>query len=299
MTPLLRHDGGERLTAAELRRELSARNLRLAEGLAHESTFGEIPSVLYQDANGEHGNFLPAVYRRICAHPEWRRRLAKCYTASKRVPRPQDRTRRELDCANSSDALLMNIFCYPGITRRSAVCSLLGIHPRLHPQFGVNPRLPLITGHADRTEIDMCLGHLFVEAKLTESGFQHARPDLVLRYKDFGIVFDPSELRTRRGMYESYQLIRGILAAHHCDQSFLLLYDARREDLKEQFYRALRAVRSCELRSRLAILSWQELSFALPKALRQFLQEKYGIGSPKYARSWQMPSPERSQSLSP
>ena len=266
-----------RLTAAELRRELSARNLRLAEGRPHESTFGAIPSILYQDANGEHGNFLPAAYRRICAHPEWRRRLAKCYTANKRVPRSQDRTRRELDCANSSDALLMNIFCYPGIASRTAVCSLLGVDPGLDPQFGFKPGLPLLSGHADRTEIDMALGHLFVEAKLTESGFQYARPDLVLRYQDFGLVFDADELPISHGMYESYQVIRGALAAHHCQRSFLLLCDARREDLKEAFYRVLRAVRSCELRSRLAILSWQELSRALPKTLQRFLHDKYGI----------------------
>lgn len=283
MTPLDNHDGkggsAERLTAADLRRELSARNLRLAESVPHESTFGAIPSILYQDANGEHGNFLPEAYRRICSHPEWRRRLAKCYTANKRVPRPQDRTRRELDCANSSDALLMNIFCYPGITGRSAVCSLLGIRPGLHPQFGVRPGLPLVTDHVDRTEIDMGLGHLFVEAKLTESGFQHARPDLVLRYKDFPIVFDPGELPARPGIYDSYQLIRGVLAAHHCERYFLLLCDARRDDLTEAFYRVVRAVRNCELRSRLAILSWQELSRALPKSLQEFLHDKYGIRS--------------------
>ncbi|HKD86573.1 MAG TPA: hypothetical protein VKB58_17625 [Terriglobales bacterium] len=281
MTPFDRNDeaGAERLSAGQLRRELSARNLRLAEGVPHEATFSAIPSILYQDANGGHGNFLPAAYRRICSHPEWRRRLAKCYTASKRIPRPQDRIRRELDCANSSDALLMNIFCYPGITRRSAVCSLLGIRPRLRPQFGVKPGLSLVTGHTDRTEIDMGLGHLFVEAKLTESGFPHGRADLVLRYKDFPIVFDPGELPSRHRIYESYQLIRGVLAAHHCERYFLLLCDARRDDLTEAFYRVVRAVRNCELRSRLAILSWQELSGTLPKSLRQFLQNKYGIRS--------------------
>src|ERR1044071_6035349 len=116
-----------RLTSAELRRELSSRNLRLAEDVPHESTCSAIPSVLYQEVDGGHGNFLPASYRRICASPEWNRRLKKCYTASTRLARSADRTRRELDCANSSDALLMNIFCYPGIVSRSSVCSLLGI----------------------------------------------------------------------------------------------------------------------------------------------------------------------------
>jgi len=140
------------LSSAELRRDLSGRNLLLAESIPHESTCGAVPSVLYQEANGLHGNFLPASYRRICASLEWSRRLQKHYTASRRLPRSGDRIRRELDCATSSDALLMNIFCYPGVTSRKPLCALLGIAPGLRPQFGVKPALPL--------------GHLFVEAKV-------------------------------------------------------------------------------------------------------------------------------------
>ena len=268
-----------RLTSAELRRELSNRNLRLAEGVPHESTYGAIPSVLYQELAGEHGNFLPASYRRICASAEWRRRLKKCYTASKSLARSEDRTRRELDCANSSDALLMNIFCYPGITSRNAVCSLLGIQRGSRPQFGLKPRIPMVNGRTDRTEIDMSLGHLFVEAKLTEGGFQKGRAQLVLQYQDFDSVFDVDDLPISDGMFHSYQLIRGVLAAHCHQRSFLIVCDARRTDLREAWYRVLRAVRGCELRSRMAILTWQELSSALPKRLQTFLAEKYGICS--------------------
>jgi restriction endonuclease-like protein len=267
-----------RLSSAELRRELSGRNLLLAQGVPHESSSGAIPSVLYQELNGEHGNFLSASYRRICASPEWSRRLKKCYTASKNLARSADRTRRELDCANSSDALLMNVFCYPGICSRSMVCSILGIQGGTRPQFGVTPRIPTVNGRADRTEIDMSLGRLFVEAKLTEGGFQKGRPELVLQYQDFGDVFDVDDLPVSDGMFHSYQLIRGVLAAHWHQRSFLVLCDARRTDLREAWYRILRAVRSCELRSRLAILTWQELSGVLPRTLQKFLAEKYGIG---------------------
>jgi hypothetical protein len=52
------------------------------------------------------------------------------------------RTRPELDCANSSDALLMNIFCYPGVGARKRLCALLGIASGLRPQFGVGARIP-------------------------------------------------------------------------------------------------------------------------------------------------------------
>ena len=117
------------VSAAGLRRDISSRNLLLAEAVPHELTFGAVASVIYQEVGGAHGNFLPASYRRICARPAWRRRLLKVYTASARVPRSKDRIRRELDCANSSDALLMNVFCYPGVTHRRELSSLLGIEP--------------------------------------------------------------------------------------------------------------------------------------------------------------------------
>ena len=35
-------------SSVDLRREISNRNLKLAEQLPHESTYGELPSVLYQ-----------------------------------------------------------------------------------------------------------------------------------------------------------------------------------------------------------------------------------------------------------
>jgi hypothetical protein len=266
-----------RLSPAELRRELSGRNLLLAEAVPHESTFGSVPSVLYRDTDGHHGNFLTASYRRICAHEDWRRRLAKCYTASKRVARSGDRVRRELDCANSSDALLMNIFCYPGIMSRAALCSLLGVERGLRPQFGMKPGIPFVNGRTDRTEVDMSLGHLLVEAKLTEGGFQSARRKLVLRYRDLEEVFDLHDLPESAAGYQHYQLTRGVLAAHFCGRSFLVLCDSRRTDLREGWYSVLRAVRSCELRSRLAILTWQELAATLPGRLQNFLGEKYGI----------------------
>jgi hypothetical protein len=266
-----------KLSASQLRRELSERNLAIAQGLPHECTCGSVPSVLYQETNGEHGNFLPASYRRICASPDWSRRLIKSYAGVGRLPRYYEQVRRELDCANSSDALLMNIFCYPGVTSRRSVCALLGISPGLRPQFGIKPRLPLRDGRADRTEVDMTLGPLFVEAKLTEGGFERARPDLVLRYQEIESVFDVDELPFSAGGFGCYQLVRGILAAHHCGSSFLLLCDARRADLKEQFFGIVRAVQGCELRSRCALLEWQELSSALPTTIQRFLSTKYGI----------------------
>lgn len=265
------------MSSLQLRWEVSARSLSLCDGAVYESTCGDIPSVLYKGSNGQHSNFIPASYRRICASPEWSRRLKKHYSGSSRLAWPHERIRRELDCANSSDALLMNVFCYPGVTSRKSMCALLNLEPGLRPQFGVRPGLPIIGRDVDRTEIDMSLGRLFVEAKLTESGFQTTRRELLFRYRDVADVFDTDHLPTSRAGYRCYQLIRGVLAAHHCGKSFLVLSDARRTDLIEAWFVILRAVRSCELRSILALLTWQELASVLPKSLQRFLSEKYGI----------------------
>jgi len=276
------------MSSGELRRDLSARNIVRASGLIHEVTFGSVPSVIYsEDESGEgHGNFLGASYRRISADPQWRRRMTKVYTAGGRVARRHDRWRAELDCANSSDALLMNIFCYPGLLSRPGFRRLLGgLVPGQRPEFGVRVQIPLANGGGDRTEVDMTLGEYLIEAKLTETGFQQARLALVERYRDLAEVFSVDQLpRVGHGPtapYAEYQLVRGVLAANAFQRSFLVLCDSRRTDLIESWFRVMCAVRRCELRGRLRFLTWQELSAEAPKALQVFLYEKYGIVADK------------------
>jgi hypothetical protein len=264
----------------ELRRELSARNQQLAavNGSAHELTTGEVPSVIFGAENRQHGNFQPASCRNIRANPEWARRLTKVHTAYRRA-QPGSWRWRELDCANSSDALLMNIFCYRRKLGNRALCSMLGIAPGLVPLFGFRPRIPLRSGKTDRTEIDMKLGDVMIEAKLTETDFQTAPLRMIERYRDIEEVFDPSELRGSRTVVPCYQLIRGVLAAHATGAAFCVLCDARRPDLSEKWYSVLRTVRSCTLRCRLQLLTWQEVAIVLPTPLQHFLAQKYGIGT--------------------
>ena len=47
---------------------------------------------------------------------------------------------------------------------------------------------PLRNGKTDRTEIDMKLGDLMVEAKRTETDFQTAPLKMIERYRDLGDV---------------------------------------------------------------------------------------------------------------
>jgi hypothetical protein len=68
----------------------------------------------------------------------------------------------------------MNIFCRRRTLSNPALSSMLGVPSGLVPQFGFRPQIPLRSGRTDRTEIDMKLGTLMVEAKLTETDFQTA-----------------------------------------------------------------------------------------------------------------------------
>jgi len=268
------------MRGGDLRRELSTRNQEIAatNGSLHELTAGETPSVIFGcDESQQHGNFFPASYRNICANPEWARRLAKVHTASRRLRFQAAWRWRELDCANSSDALLMNIFCCRRTLTNPALSSMLGVPSGLVPQFGFRPEIPLRSGKTDRTEIDMKIGDLMVEAKLTETGFQTAPVRMIDRYRDLGEVFDSGELMVSGNVVRGYQLIRGVLAAHARGGSFCVLCDARRPDLIESWYSVMRVVRNCILRCRLQLLTWQELAAVLPKSLQKFLAGKYGI----------------------
>jgi hypothetical protein len=272
-------------SATMLRRELSERGQRLAKdgGLLHDLSPGSSPVVIFgRDEAGQHGNFHADSYANICGDPEWVRRLGKVHTASRRVRARADWHWMELDSVNSSDALLMNIFCYPGVVTEAGmapeVARMLGVSEVSRPCFGLRPGVPLKSGRVDRTEIDMQLADLFVEAKLTETGFQQARPKLVERYRDFEEVFDVSRLPwTPLGMIGGYQLIRNVLAAFAGESAFCVLCDGRRQDLVEMWYSVLTAVHAPGFSWRLKLLTWQELASVLPGELRGFLDLKYGI----------------------
>src|SRR6266852_9125540 len=218
-----------------------------------------------------------ASYRAILRRPQWRRRLQKVHTQSRRSLPAKDGLWRELDSSLSSDALLMNIFCYPGVTRRTDVCRIVGLEPGSVPEFGFMPRVPLFSEATERTEIDMKLGHSLFEAKLTEGDFQIQCAELVEQYRDLQEVFECRQLPRAKRQYISYQLIRNVLAAHALGLDFCTLVDARRPDLLEVWFLIVRCIRSATLRARCKVLTWQELTSCLPGALKNFLSVKYGI----------------------
>jgi hypothetical protein len=56
-----------------------------------------------------------------------------------------------------------------------------------------------------------------------------------------------------------------------------VLLDSRRPDLVEAWYAIMTCVRCAELKTKCKVLTWQELSAALPSRLQRFLDLKYGI----------------------
>ena len=54
--------------AADLRRE---QQIAVMNASVDELTADEMPSVIFGRNESLHGNFYPASWRNICAHPEW------------------------------------------------------------------------------------------------------------------------------------------------------------------------------------------------------------------------------------
>lgn len=199
--------------ASQLRAELILRNRIFAQAHPHVESYGANPVIVYAPSLGLHGNFFPPAFRAIAARPEWMRRFDKIHSQSRSLPKSlHDSARkwRELDSSMSSDALLMNIFCTPGVIDSAPLRRMLGIDSHdAPPVFGWKARVPLANGRVDRTEVDMRWGNLLVEAKLTESDFQCRESALVESYRDLDEVFDrallprvPMRIRRRRQAVE-------------------------------------------------------------------------------------------------
>jgi hypothetical protein len=135
-----------------------------------------------------HGNFFDPAYSAILRNKEWSRRLKKAHTGRRTLPKAE-RPWCELDSSTSSDALLMNVFCTPGVLESARVRRFLGVEGEADPAFGWKARVPLKGGRTDTTEVDLRWGSLLIEAKLTEADFQTRAAKVVEGYRDFEEVF--------------------------------------------------------------------------------------------------------------
>ncbi len=260
--------------AENLRKQLSELAGRYANKyeLPFEPSHGGVIIFRKDPDKNIHGNFLNSSYRNILGKENWRIRLDKPHPY---FPRKQEV--KELDSCNSSDALLMNIFCHPRIGKWKSLKKLLGLSEIGEPEFGFLARVKKNSGQDDATEIDMKLDGILMEAKLTEKDFTKKEKRIVESYDNFKEVFNEKLLPQSSEDYLNYQLVRNILAAYEHNLSFLLLCDARRPDLVREFYVTVRCVRDDRVRVKCNIVFWQEIAQSVGKELRDFLVEKYGF----------------------
>lgn len=267
--------------SGNLRKQIGVSSERYARmhNIPYYRSIGKLyPTVMFEPFhdNMRHGNFIDASYGAILKNPSWLTRLDKRHQQSHYLPECKRQQARELDSSNSSDALLMNIFCYPGILS-CKLCTLFHRSVLPDPEFGIRCCLPLSSGKGDSTEIDMRMGDIIAEAKLTERDFTSKDKNIVRKYKGFDDIFNADGLDQTVTEYRSYQLLRNFLAAYHYNCSFFLLCDRRRPDLLKEYQTVYRAIKCVALCSRCEVIFWQDIAAVVPDELGVFLSEKYGI----------------------
>ena len=183
----------------------------------------------------------------------------------------------EMQSSNSSDALLMSIFCHPSIAKWAGVKKLLG-NTLEAVAFGVPGSVRKNNGQMDATEIDMALPGVFCEAKLTEADFTQKRPEVVESYDGLQETFHPEALPRVGTDYDNYQIIRNLLAAKQHNLDHILFCDERRPDLVRRYMATVSCLRNIEDRLRCRVIFWQEVVAVCGESLREWIEEKYGIG---------------------
>lgn len=259
---------------AELR-ERAARWVDMSRAVSYNS-HGLPGTVLFPAQSDSHGNFFGEAWSAIAASSSWSGRLGKAHSQSRHLPQEHRAEAKELDSSNSSDALLMNCFCYPGAAVRLAAA--IGASPvGARPEFGVSGYVRLTGGAQDTTELDMVLGDTIVEAKLTERDFTARPKHRVLRYADLTTVFDVDLLPGDVDSFSGYKLIRNVLAAAQHERRLVVLIDLRRPALLHEWWAVHSAIRSGEMRVQCQLRFWQEIAKAAEPAHQKLLEVKYGL----------------------
>lgn len=249
----------------ELKRAIRASAMAYAKsnGLAVDESH---PSALIfrqvQDA------LCPASFNAIRENPDWLARLYKCH--------PNVPSELEMQSSNSSDGLLLSVFCHPKLPAWKGVCDLLGFSP-VNPVFGFQALIAKAGTKGDKTEIDMAISDYFVEAKLTEADFTESPAINVRLYEQFSSCFHADLLRMRNDCYCNYQIIRNILAAAQHGKRHMLICDERRPDLLREYMMTASCIRDESVRMRCRVVFWQEIARVAGRELATFLASRYGI----------------------
>ena len=117
-------------------------------------------------------NFHPESFEQIQKKDEWKERLNKSHPDNK-----LEKGTKEMQSSNSSDALLMSVFCHPEIVKWEGIRNLFD-DDFSTIEFGFKAKVSKKDSHnnesGDRTEIDLKLtntfnilgGHKFLERKI-------------------------------------------------------------------------------------------------------------------------------------
>jgi len=253
------------MKAAELRLLLreSAKEYATAHGLPVDSSYAS--ALIFKEAAS---NFCPASYEAIQRNPDWLNRTTKPHSKVAGVA--------EMQSSNSSDALLMSVFCHPRISAWKGAADLLGFVPGI-PVFGFKPLVAKQGTNGDETEIDLLLDDCFIEAKLTEQDFTDKKVADVVKYTAFTKHFHTDNLPVSNGCFQNYQLIRNFLAAIQHGKSHILLCDERRADLVRSYLETVSCLRDSDHRKKCRVIFWQDIQRVCGADLALFLDSKYGI----------------------
>ena len=254
-----------------MRSEQLRENLRLsALGYAKEQGFDVDSSPKSAVIFNELANaFYPQSFEAISKNTDW---LARTKKPHQNLP-----GRFEMQSSNSSDALLMNIFCHPKLVSWKGVAKIFD-SKSVSPKFGIKAWVEKEGTNGDATEIDMAFGEYFVEAKLTESDFTEKDIAEVEKYTGLAQHFQVDCLPIKKGRYQNYQIIRNLLAAIQHQKQHMLLCDERRSDLVRQYMETVCCLRDPQVRRKCRVVFWQEVQRACGRRLGLFLQSRYGIG---------------------
>jgi hypothetical protein len=213
-------------------------------------------------------NFHPQSFASISSCPDWELRTRK---AHQNVPGVL-----EMQSSNSSDALLMNIFCHPQIRHWKGVSKLLK-EDFDKILFGFPAMVSISGGQQDSTEIDMALTGTFCEAKLTELDFTQKGAEIVEQYDNLHRDFHVKALERNGDYYENYQIIRNLLASIQHNRKHILVCDERRPDLVRRYMETASCLKEVRHRKNCRVVFWQELIEACGTPLQQWVGEKYGM----------------------
>ena len=287
------------LYATILRQELTARNRLYARARAHVESYGSNPVIVYAPDDECHGNFFDPAYASITARPEWMRRFDKVHavfcspgvansTAVKKFLGVEDISipifgwKARVPLSNGRfdrtevDLRFGNLLIEAKLTESDfQTCEEQVVEAYRDFESVFNPEL--------LQKIEMSPKRRKTASEFPEAYSQEFESliDLLNPQTRPAIPANSlASLETGKAGYASYQLIRNVLAAHASDCSFCVLHDERRPDLREQWFQVMAAVRDAELRVRMKVLTWQELTAHLPDDLQEFLDHKYGIVAP-------------------